>query len=686
MNEYDCLFAASEIVAKYKNIKLVKPPLTAESGNLLEYLEAVAENTEIRMRKVSLQGKWWREDGGALLGFYNNSPCALLPKKTGGYYLIDIKQRKRITVSVEIAIGLASYAFYFYPALPLKVQRLRDLLSFSFRQVKTDYKRFLGVQALVSLFGLVVPIALGYVFNHIIPNIDLQLLWQVIILLGINTLVIILFSIVQMVALMRFRFKLEAIITPAVWDRILKIPLRFFRRFSAGDFAFRARIISEVQTTITQSSLWFFADILTLLFMLGLLMYYSLRLACMALILAIIIGCTTALINFWQLVLMRRVYYYFGQWISFLIEVITGIAKIRVANATERIFILWRQRLEKSSTAESSMKSYRLGLEVFMALMTVINPLVLYALVPWLGNKLSFGDFVTFNTAYTLFFITLLKAIADWGDVVRVVPLWRRARTLLTTKIEREIDHSDPGELSGEIILRNIVFRYHINDRPLFKDLSLTIHPGEFVAIVGPSGSGKSTLFRLMLGFEEAESGEVYYNGINLRTLKLAAVRKQIGVVIQNSTLIPGTIFDNIAGNSTTMTRIQAWEIADKVGLAALIKNLPMQMDTLITEGAITLSGGEAQRLILARALAQQPKILILDEATSALDNTTQAVVHNYLKQLQATQVIAAHRLSTIVNADRIIVIEKGAIVQTGNFSELMSQPGLFAQMAKRQL
>jgi ABC-type bacteriocin/lantibiotic exporter with double-glycine peptidase domain len=317
--------------------------------------------------------------------------------------------------------------------------------------------------------------------------------------------------------------------------------------------------------------------------------------------------------------------------------------------------------------------------------MTVLNPLVLYALVQRLGNQLSFGDFVAFNAAYTLFFVLLLKMAAEWGDIVRILPLWKKARQIFTAKIEQESAQSDPGELTGDIVIKHIVFRYQAFDQPLFKDLSLAIKPGEFIAIVGPSGSGKSTLFRLMLGFEEAEAGEIYYNGINLRTLKLSALRKQVGVVIQNSTLIPGTIFANIAGNSAKMTRSEAWEIADKVGLADFIKYLPMQMDTLISEGPITLSGGEAQRLILARALAQKPKILILDEATSALDNTTQAVVHNYLKQLQATQIIAAHRLSTIVNADRILVLEKGAIVQTGSFTDLISQPGLFAQMAKRQ-
>lgn len=686
VNEYGLLFATCEIVARLKKIKLIRPPISAESGNLLEYIEKVAEATDIRLRKVALPDQWWKKDSGPLLGFYQNHPCALLPKKTGGYQLVDLQKGRRITVSAQVIPQLSAYAYYFYTPLPANIRKLQDLLSYSLSQVKNDFWIFLTVQVLISLFTLAVPIALGYLFNVIIPNIDFRLLWQVIVLLFINTWLITLFSITQTAALMRLRFKLEAITTPAIWDRILKFPLRFFRRFSAGDLIFRARIITDVQNTVTQSALLSIANSFTAILTLLLLFYYSPGLALIAVGLTLLIVTATLLINYRQLLFMRRLYYHFGQFIGFVFELISGISKIRVTNATLRVFTLWADRLAKRSRAELGMKSYRLRLEVLIAFMTVLNPLILYGLVQWLGSQLSFGDFVAFNAAYSLFFMTVFKMAADLEDVVRVAPLWKKARGIFTAKIEREVGHADPGELSGAIVMKNIVFRYHAFDHPLFKDLSLSIRPGEFIAVVGPSGSGKSTLFRLMLGFEEPESGEIYYNGMNLRNLKLATVRRQIGVVIQNSTLIPGTIFANIAGNSTQMTRIQAWEIAEKVGLAELIKYLPMQMDTLISEGAITLSGGEAQRLILARALAQKPKILVLDEATSALDNTTQAVVHNYLKQLQATQIIAAHRLSTIVNADRIIVMEKGGIVQMGTFPELMSQPGLFAQMAKRQI
>lgn len=687
-DEYPLLFSTCQVVADHQKIELMKPPVSAESGDLFEYIYKIAEATDIRCRKVALSGQWWNKDCGPLLSFYKNDPCALLPKKNGGYQLVDLKRGRRVRVSQKMAGQLSAYAFYFYPPLPLpeNIQTLKDLFKFSLMKVKNDFWRFLRMQAMISVLSLAVPISLGYLFNVVIPNADVLLLWQVIALLFMNTVVITLFCIAQTSVLIHFRFKLEAITTPAIWDRILKLPLQFLRRYSVGDLIFRARAITDVQNTATQSVLFSLANGFSAICLLILLFYYSAGLAVVSLLLAFSILTGIFFLNYRQFVSMRLLYGYFGRFIGFIFEIISGISKIRVANATSRTFRLWGDQLAKKSKVEWSVQSYRLKTEVWIALMTLINPLVFYAVAERLGSGLSFGDFLAFNVAYSLFFAMLLKMAADLGDAVWLFPLWQKARPIVVSKMECEVGYADPGELSGDIVMKNIVFRYHAEDQPLFKDFSLSIRPGEFVAVVGPSGSGKSTLFRLMLRFEEAESGSIYYDGMEFRTLKLAAVRKQIGVVIQNSALIPGTIFTNIAGHTSKITRTDAWEMAEKVGLSEFIKYLPMQMDTVISGGGMTLSGGEIQKLILARALAQKPKILILDEATSALDNTTQAVVHHYLKQLHATQIIAAHRLSTIVNADRIVVIEKGTIVQQGAFSDLISQPGLFSQMAKRQL
>jgi len=248
-----------------------------------------------------------------------------------------------------------------------------------------------------------------------------------------------------------------------------------------------------------------------------------------------------------------------------------------------------------------------------------------------------------------------------------------------------DAEKPDPGELNGHVELNRVFFRYDPDGPLVLEDVSLRAEPGEFVAIVGPSGSGKSSLFRLLLGFEEAEAGSVYYDHHDLSGVNVQAVRRQMGVVLQNGKLMSGTIFQNIAGVSM-LTMDQAWEAARMAGLDADIEMMPMGMFTFLGEGASAISGGQRQRLMISRAIASKPRILLFDEATSALDNRTQATVSSSLQKLQATRIVIAHRLSTIMNADRIYVLQAGRIVQSGTYAELMEREGPFRDLAARQL
>jgi ABC-type bacteriocin/lantibiotic exporter with double-glycine peptidase domain len=220
----------------------------------------------------------------------------------------------------------------------------------------------------------------------------------------------------------------------------------------------------------------------------------------------------------------------------------------------------------------------------------------------------------------------------------------------------------------------------------ILKNVSIKIKPGQFVAFVGPSGSGKSTLLRVLMGFEKAESGKVYYDGQDLDSLDIREVRQQIGVVLQTSRLMPTDIYRNIIGNNTSISLERAQEAAAAAGLDDDIKKLPMGMHTVVAEGGGGFSGGQKQRLMIARAVVNRPRIMYLDEATSALDNRSQAIVTQSLDRLQATRVVVAHRLSTIMNADMIVVLVDGRVVETGNFKELMSLNGHFSELASRQI
>jgi ATP-binding cassette subfamily C protein len=272
-----------------------------------------------------------------------------------------------------------------------------------------------------------------------------------------------------------------------------------------------------------------------------------------------------------------------------------------------------------------------------------------------------------------------------YTSLLVIVPTYERLRPILQAAPEVEAGQAEPGELGGAIDVDRVSFRYHADGPLVLDDVSLHFRPGEFVALVGPSGSGKSTLLRLLLGFEAPVAGAILYDGRDLATLDVRAVRRQIGTVLQSGRLMTGDIFSNIVGAST-LTVDDAWEAARMAGLDADIRAMPMGMHSVIGEGLSTLSGGQRQRLLIARAIVSRPRIIFFDEATSALDNRTQEIVSRSLESLAATRVVIAHRLSTVVNADRIYVLQNGRVVESGTYRELMQRRGVFADLARRQI
>jgi ABC-type bacteriocin/lantibiotic exporter with double-glycine peptidase domain len=265
------------------------------------------------------------------------------------------------------------------------------------------------------------------------------------------------------------------------------------------------------------------------------------------------------------------------------------------------------------------------------------------------------------------------------------VPLIKFTEPILSAQPEVDSSKADPGRLSGNIEIVNTTFRYERGGPKILDSLSITIRPGEFIALVGPSGCGKSTLMKLLLGFERPETGGIYYDSRDLRNLDMQAVRRQIGVVLQTGKLMPGSLYENIRG-PTEATVDDAWEAARMAGIEEDIRAMPMGLHTVLTEGTASLSGGQVQRLLIARALVGKPRILLFDEATSALDNRTQAVVTESLSRLNVTRVAIAHRLSTVMEATRIYVLDGGKVAEMGSYSELMAKNGIFADLAKRQL
>jgi ABC-type bacteriocin/lantibiotic exporter with double-glycine peptidase domain len=259
-------------------------------------------------------------------------------------------------------------------------------------------------------------------------------------------------------------------------------------------------------------------------------------------------------------------------------------------------------------------------------------------------------------------------------------------KPVLEEKPESSSGRKIVTSLSGDIEVSKLSFKYGKESPTVLDNISLKVKKGEYLAIVGKTGCGKSTLMRLLLGFENPDKGAIYYSGRDLSTLDLRSVRQKIGVVMQNGSLFPGDIFSNIIITSPWKTMDDAWEAARMAGIEDDIKAMPMGMHTMISEGAGGISGGQKQRLMIARAIIGKPQILFFDEATSALDNITQNHVAESIAKLHSTRVVIAHRLSTIKHCDRIVVIDEGKIAEEGTYDELMGLKGQFYELAIRQV
>ncbi|MFP4322558.1 MAG: NHLP bacteriocin export ABC transporter permease/ATPase subunit [Anaerolineales bacterium] len=684
----DPFFMAAEKVAAYEGIQLVQPAEYQVRQSFQRPLIEIARASRVRTRRVSLRGEWWRQDNGALLGFMkaDDTPVALLPTSPSSYEMLNPQTGERTPITDEVAYTLSYFAHTFYRRFADQAITAMEMLRFGLRDVRRDMRMILLVGSLVGILQIANPIVTQFIFDDIIPAGDRSLLLQIGgALVGI-AVAIALLTIVQGAAIIRIESKAEGSIQPALWDRLLELPVSFFRDYTAGDLGTRAMGISVMRGIISGMTAMSIISGVFSIFNLFLMLYYSLTLGLIALGLVLLAMLITAYAGYANVKIQRSVSDFQGKLAGYMLQFINGIAKFRVAEAEDRIFSFWAKKYSQQRQATFRARMVENRLQIFLAAFPAISLLVLFWALGRGNIDLTVGTFLAFNTAYTQFLGAALQLSGAIVVILAIVPLYERAKPILDTLPEINNDKTPPPELEGHIEVVGLSFRY-TEDGPLaLHDVSFTVERGQFVALVGASGSGKSTIMRLLLGFEAPETGAVYYDGLDLDDLDVRGVRRQIGVVLQNSKLMSGSdIYTNIIG-ATTLTMEDAWQAAENSGFAPDIREMPMGMHTVVAEGGGTLSGGQRQRLLIARAIVNKPRLLFFDEATSALDNRTQAIVSESLEKLDTTRLVIAHRLSTIMNADKIIVMDKGRIVQQGTYTELMQQGGPFADLAARQL
>jgi NHLM bacteriocin system ABC transporter ATP-binding protein len=682
----DPLLAACQVVGREIGVELRRPEQVGGMGS--DSLDEISRASRVRMRRVALTGEWWRQNGGHLLAFRDpgERPVAMLQKRSGAYTLVDPVGGTRQPVTREIASGLAAFGYTFYAPFPDRPLGAWDLLKYSLRGLRGDLLRILIAGVASGLLGALVPIATKTIVDVAIPQAASNLAVSLSLGLVIAAISAMLFEVTRQFGVLRIETKLDARVQAAVWDRLLSLPATFFRGYSAGDLAVRAMGINTIRQMITGATLSSLLTGVFSIFSFAVIFYYSPQLGFLALLMAAIIIGVTLVGGYFQLRYQRRETELLGRVSSLVLQTLTGIAKLRVAGAEIRAFAVWAEQyaVQKSNAVKAQAAAN--GVAVFNSASGVLTSLVIFAAVAYfMSGSVSTGDFVAFNTAFAQFLFASAGITTAFTTILQAAPYYERAKPILRALPETDTTLPDPGELRGRVEVHHVYFRYDPDGPLVLEDVSLRAEPGEFIAIVGPSGAGKSSLLRQLLGFEEPESGSVFFDDHDLAGLNVQAVRHQMGVVLQNGRLMSGTVYQNIAGVSQ-LSMEGAWEAAHMAGLDRDIEMMPMGMFTFLGDGASTISGGQRQRLMIARAIASRPRILLFDEATSALDNRTQAIVSASLDNLKATRIVIAHRLSTIINADRIYVLVAGRIVQSGTYAELMNHEGPFKDLAMRQI
>lgn len=670
-------------VGQVNKISIGLPSNVTEEVELSDIVKA----SRIRTRRVALKDKWWKKDHGSLVAFYESGePVALISIKYGQYLMYDPRQDEDIPVTREVAERLDNFAYCFYRSFPSTVMTVKKIATFA---MGSSNKKDLWMVALMGLLGgllgMLTPYITGILFDKIIPQAEASQLVQVGFLMLASALGTFMFQLTRSFAMLRMEGITESTVQAAVWDRLISLPVPFYRNYSAGELATRAmavtkirRLLSGLATSTLLSSLFSGLNIF-------LLYHYSKELARVGLILVAIAVLMTAILGFAQMKLERQVIKKIEKISGLLFQLIQGIPKFRSTGVEKRAFYKWAKPFGQQRSLIFKKELIAKGMQVFNSVFPLICTMVLYYFYLKKQVELEPGRFIGFYAAFSTFLTAMLTMAETILSINTIIPIYESAKPILTTLPEYDEEKADPGTLTGEIEIKHISFRYEEKSPLVLDDVSLQIKEGEYIALVGASGSGKSTLLRLLLGFEKPDQGQIYYNDRDMSKVNLQAIRRQLGVVLQNGQLMSGTIYHNIVGSHPNLDMKDALEATKKVGLYEDIKRMPMGMHTVVSENGTTLSGGQRQRLLIARAIVNQPKILFFDEATSALDNTTQNIVQESLEAIKSTRIVIAHRLSTIKHCHRILVLEKGKIVESGTYEELMEQEGVFRKLAKRQ-
>ena len=676
--------AAIDDILKYYHAKPVEIPGSVQDAD--EALEYCLRPHGIMRRNVKLEEGWYKDAYGPMIAFRKEDsiPVALLPNPVVGYWFHDPESGEKKKLNKNTAAQFDQEAICFYMPLPLKKLGIPDLLKYLDSCLGFgDYAALIVLTLMVTLFGMVLTPINRVLTGFVLDSGNMTILAGTAVFMVTTILASQLITTVRELMMNRIEIKTSLSVEAAIMMRIMNLPASFFRQYSSGELSSRSGAVNQLCSLLMGSVFSGALTSLTSLLYITQIFRYAPALVAPAIIIIVASLAVSLVSSFMQMRVSKRMMELGAKENGISYALITGVQKVKLAGAEKRAFARWANAF--SQTAE-----YTYNPPLFLKVNSVINTaislvgtIVLYYLA--VETKVSGSEYIAFNSAYGMVTAAFTSLTSVALSVAQIKPILEMAEPILKTEPESTENKTMVTSLNGGIEISNVYFRYTDSMPYVVDGMSFKVRPGEYVAIVGKTGCGKSTLVRLLLGFETPERGAVYYDGKDLSKLDLRSLRRRIGVVTQDGSLFQGDIYSNIVISAPQLSLDDAWAAAEMAGIADDIRAMPMGMQTIISEGAGGISGGQKQRLMIARAVAPKPKILIFDEATSALDNRTQKQVSDALDKLKCTRIVIAHRLSTIRNCDRILVLDQGRILEDGTYDELIAQNGFFAELVARQ-
>ena len=675
---------AMEEILKYYHVKSREIPEGIKDSN--DRLEYLMRPYGIMRRGVRLSKDWYKDATGAMLGTRKKDGgiVALIPVGLSGYSYFDADSGKHVRIGRKNEDLFEAEAVAFYKPFPMKKLGIPDLVRYILDTLSAaDFVLMIMATITVTLLGMVAPRLNNMLFSDVIESGSMRLLVAITVFMVCTSISSMMINGAKSLINGRISTKMNLAVEAAAMMRIISLPADFFKQYSSGELSSRAQYIGSLCQMLVSTILSTGLTAVFSLVYITQIFNYAPALVVPALMVIVATIVFSVLSMLLQMKISKTEMEYGSKESGMTYSLISGVQKIKLSGAEKRAFAQWGKVYTEGARLSYDPPLFLKINGVLLTASSLCGNIIMYYAAAKSG--ISVADYYAFTAAYGMVSGAFSSLTGIVLSVAQLRPILKMAGPILETAPEVSEGKQVVTRLSGSIEFSNVSFRYRESMPLVVDDLSLKIRPGQYVALVGATGCGKSTLLRLLLGFETPRKGAIYYDGRDIASMDLKSLRSKIGVVMQSGRLFSGDIFSNITICAPHLTMEEAWEAAELAGIAEDIRRMPMGMHTVISEGQGGISGGQRQRLLIARAIAPRPRILLLDEATSALDNLTQKKVSRSLDGLKCTRIVIAHRLSTIRQCDRIIVLEKGKMIEDGNYEELMEKNGYFAELIARQ-